>query len=175
MRRFIYSLVFSVSLGLFLTISAAAQTSTFSDKNAEYTFDLPEPLWKMNLKPTEKDPNPEYIYGDRSNGYLRIQKVSVKPTDLLSDLIKDTDEKLQFKPGYVAGKEETFAGALKGKVSNYEYVQSGKNMSGRVYFLKADDTTVYILHFTGLRDQLRPIRNQVDSIARTFKVSKTTK
>jgi hypothetical protein len=43
-------------------------------------------------------------------------------------------------------------------------------MSGRFYFLKADDTTVYILRFTGLRDGLRTIRNQVDSIARTFKV-----
>lgn len=175
MKRFIYSFVFAVSLSLLLALSAAAQSSTFSDKNVEYTFDLPEPIWKMNLKPTEKDPNPEYIYGDRQNGYLRIQKVTVKPTDLLADLVKETDVKLQFKPGYVAGKDENFAGKLSGKVSNYEYVQSGKNMSGRVYFLKADDTTVYVLHFTGLRDQLRPIRNQIDSIARTFKVDKAAK
>jgi hypothetical protein len=77
---------------------------------------------------------------------------------------------LQFKPGFVAGKEENFSGALKGKVSNYEFTQSGKNMSGRFYYLKADDTTVYVLRFTGLRDQLRTIRNQTDSIARTFKV-----
>ena len=172
MKRFIYSFVFSASLCLLIALSASAQASMFSDKNVEYTFELPEPLWKMNLKPTEKDPNPEYIYGDRLNGYLRIQKVTVEPNETLSDLVKDTDEKLQFRPGYVAGKDEVFAGALKGKVSNYEYVQSGKNMSGRIYFLKANDKTVYILHFTGLRDQLRPIRNQIDSIARTFKVNK---
>ncbi|MGI8470075.1 MAG: hypothetical protein ACR2N3_16670 [Pyrinomonadaceae bacterium] len=171
MKRFIYSLVFSVGLSLIFALSAAAQeVSTFSDKNVEYTFDLPDAVWKMNLKPSAKDPNVEYIYGDRLNGYLRIQKLSVKPNETLSDVTKNTDEKLQFKPGYVAGKEENFAGNYKGKVSNYEYVQSGRNMSGRIYFLKTDDATVYILHFTGLRDQLRPIRNQIDSIARTFKV-----
>jgi hypothetical protein len=43
-------------------------------------------------------------------------------------------------------------------------------MSGRFYFLRANDTTVYILRFTGERDRLKAIRNQTDSIARTFKV-----
>lgn len=170
MKRFIYSFVFSVSLSLIFAISATAQNSTFNDKNVEYTFDLPEPLWKMNLKPTAEKPSVEYIYGDRLNGYLRIRKTSLKAGETLADIILETDQKLQFKPGYVAGKEENFAGLYKGKVSNYEYVQSGKNMSGRIYYLKSDDTTVYILEFTGLRDQLRPIRNQTDLIARTFKI-----
>jgi hypothetical protein len=43
-------------------------------------------------------------------------------------------------------------------------------MSGRFYFLKAGDTNVYVLRFTAERDKLRSIRNQTDSIARTFKV-----
>lgn len=172
MKHFICSLVFTVGLGLIFALPVAAQTSTFSDKLSDYTFELPEPAWKMNLKPTEKDPNPQYIYGYRQNGYLQIDKISVKPDQTLSELIQETGAKIQFKPGYVAGKDENFAGALRGKVFNYEYVQSGKNMSGRIYFLKADDSTVYILHFTGLRESLRGIRNQIDSIARTFKTVK---
>lgn len=169
MKRFLFSAI----IGSFFALSAFAQSSTFSDKNVEYTFDVPEAVWKMNVKPTAANPNVEYIYGDRMNGYLEIRKISVKSNEPLSDVIqREMEQRLQFKPGFVAGKEENFAGALPGKVWNYEYVQSGKNMSGRVYYLKADDTTVYALRFTGLRDQLRPIRNQIDSIARTFKVKK---
>jgi hypothetical protein len=167
MKRFIFSLVFCV----ILSASLFAQSSTFSDKNVEYTFDLPEAAWKMTLKPSAATPNVEYVYGDRMDGFLQIGKITVKSDDLMSDVVqRETEQKLQFKPGFVAGREENFAGALKGKVTNYEFVQSGKNMSGRVYYLKADDTNVYVLRFTGLRDQLRTIRNQIDSIARTFKV-----
>lgn len=170
MKRFVYSIVFFVSLSLILSAAASAQSSTFSDKNVEYTFDLPESVWKMNLKPTAAEPNVEYIYGDRMNGYLKIQKISLEKGKTLSDAMLEMDRKLQFKPGYVAGKEENFAGSYKGKISNYEYVQSGKNMSGRIYYLKSGDDTVYVLSFTGLRDPLRTIRNQTDSIARTFKI-----
>jgi hypothetical protein len=46
-------------------------------------------------------------------------------------------------------------------------------MSGRFYFLKADDKTVYVLRFTGQRDKLRSVRNQTDSIARTFGLKKS--
>ncbi len=45
-------------------------------------------------------------------------------------------------------------------------------MIGRFYFLKAGDNTVYVLRFTGFRDKLRSIRNQTDSIARTFALKK---
>lgn len=174
MKRFTCALFFSIGLGLFFAFSAAAQTSTFKDKLSDYTFDLPEPVWKMNFKPTADKPHPQYIYGDRQNGYLQIDKTSIKPDAMMSDAVKDAEAKLRFKPGYIAGKEENFAGALRGKVFNYEFVQSGKNMSGRIYLLRADENAVYILHFTGLRDSLRGIRNQIDSIARTFKPVKAS-
>lgn len=173
MKRNNLSVLFSAFLGiLFAAAAVAAQSSTFSDKNVEYTFDLPEQLWKMTVKPSVASPSVEYVYGDRLDGHLEIRKVSIEPNEMLSDVIvRERDEKLQFKPGYIAGKEESFSGNYPGKVSNYEYVQSGRNMSGRFYFLKIDNTTVYILKFTGLRDQLRVIRNQTDSIARTFKIN----
>jgi hypothetical protein len=43
-------------------------------------------------------------------------------------------------------------------------------MAGRVYYLQADGRTVYVLHFTGLRDRLQRIQNQTDSIARSFRL-----
>lgn len=166
------SFLLSLFLGLFLAFSAFAQTQTFTDANADYTFDLPNETWKMTVKPSAISPNVEYVYGDRKDGHLEVRKLALKSGDLLSDLIADEEQKLQFLPGYVAGKEENFGGNLRGTVFNYEYVRAGRNMSGRFYFLKANDSTVYVLRFTGERDKLRAIRNYTDSIARTFEVKK---
>ena len=167
------SFLFVVLAALFLTATASAQTETFSDVNVEYTFALPEATWKMTLKPSDISPNVEYVYGERQSGHLEIRKVSTKPGAPLSETIRDEEQRLQFLSGYVAGKEEDFRGSLNGKIFNYEFVRSGRNMSGRLYFLKADDDSVYILRFTGQRDKLRSIRNQTDSIARTFELKKT--
>jgi len=166
------SFLFVVLAALLLTATAFAQTETFSDANVEYTFDLPEAAWKMTVKPSDISPNVEYVYGERQSGHLEIRKLSIKSGALLSETIRDEEQRLQFLPGYVAGKEEDFRGSLNGKVFNYEFVRSGRNMSGRFYFLKAADNAVYILRFTGQRDKLRSIRNQTDSIARTFELKK---
>ncbi len=128
-------------------------------------------LWKIVVKPSNLSPNVEMVYGDRQDGLLEVRKIVTNEEEMLSDVItREQDQKLQFLPGYVAGKEENFAGNLKGKVFNYEFVRSGKNMSGRIYFLKTDPKTIYVVRFTGLRDKLKAIRNQTDLIARTFQV-----
>lgn len=174
MRRFLFSVALSLCLSVIFGANAFAQSQTFSDTNAEYTFDLPEPAWKMVSKPTATSPNVEYVYVDRLDAHLEIRKLSSKTDELISDVIaREQEQKLQFLPGYVGGKEENFAGFLKGKAFNYEYIKAGKNMSGRFYYLR-DETSpdVYVLRFTGSRDKLRTIRNQTDSIARTFKPKK---
>ena len=171
MKRFIFSFVLIGLLSLGVSINAFAQTQTFSDVNVEYTFDLPDTGWKLTTKPTAGNPKVEYTYVDRLDGFLEFRKVSAKDTDMPSDIIqRDKEGTLQFLPGYVAGTEDVFAGNLKGKVFNYEFIKFGKTMSGRFYYLKADANTFYVLRFTGQKDKLRTIRNQVDMIARTFKV-----
>lgn len=170
MKRKIFSFISTAVIGLFFAASVFAQT-TFSDVNVPYTFELPEANWKQTVKPSAGSPNVEYVFGDRRDGHLEVRKISVGAGELLSDVIaREQEQRLQFFPGYVAGKEENFAGALKGKAFNFEFVRSGRNMSGRYYFLKSDDTTVFLLRFTGERDKLKSIRNQTDSIARTFKL-----
>jgi hypothetical protein len=164
-------LVFTLVLAFIATAPASAQTDTFSDPAVDYSFQLPEAKWKLTVKPSATSPNVEYVYGDRIDGYLTIRKVTVTRDLILSDLIEtEGRNKLQFLPGYVAGREENFAGKLRGAVLNYEYVAAGRNMAGRLYFLKANETTVYLLRFSGLKDSLRSLRNQTDSIARTFGV-----
>lgn len=152
--------------GLFLTAPVLAQNTTFSDPNVEYTFEIPEANWLM----TNKSPNVEYVYNDKKDGHFEVRKLSVKPGEMMSDIIRDEEQKLQFLPGYVAGKEENFKGAYDGRVFNFEYVRSSRNMSGRYYFLKINDATIYVLRFSGNRDKLRSIRNETDLVARTFKL-----
>jgi hypothetical protein len=167
MKKFIFTAIFM----LVFAFCAFAQTTTFSDVNCDYTFELPDLTWKMVAKPTVTSPNVEYAYGDRFAGNLEVRKISAKADDLVSDLIlRETDLKLQFWQGFVNGKELDFSGKLKGRVFNFEYVKNAKSMSGRFYYLRADDETVYVLRFTGLREKLLAIRNQTDSIARTFKL-----
>ena len=163
-------LIYSIGIIAILACSAFAQEQTFSDPNVDYTFVVPEAEWKMTVKPSATSPNVEYVYNDRTEAHLEVRKLTVAKGFILTDVIADEEQKLQFKPGYVTGKEENFAGKLRGSAFNFEYVAAGKNMAGRFYFLKANDTTVYVLRFVGKKDTLRVIRNQTDSIARTFGV-----
>lgn len=160
----------AAAVGLFAA-SAFGQTGVFADPNAEYTFAIPDAAWKMTAKPSSTSPNVEYVYGDRSDGALEVRRMTVPANRLLTDVIhQDEEVKLQFRPGFVAGREENFSGKLRGSVYNFEYVASGRAMAGRFYFLRANDTTVYLLKFSGPKDTMRSIRPQMDSIARTFGV-----
>lgn len=157
-------------IGLFV-FSVAAQTETFSDPNADYTFVIPEAKWKMVEKPSAGRPSVEFVYGDRADGVLEVRKLTVAKDSVLSDIVhSDEESKLMFRPGFVAGKDETFSGRLSGTVYNFEYVAAGKAMAGRHYFLRANETTVYLIKFFGPKDNIRSLRTQADSVARTFAV-----
>jgi hypothetical protein len=166
------SIFLSIALTLVAGVSAYGQFGTFSDPNADYTFDLPDERWKMTAKPSATKPNVEYVFIDRNDGHLEVRKLSVAKGSILADIMRDEELRLQFLPGYVAGRDENFSGHLRGSVFNFEFVRAGRPMSGRFYFLRPNDTTVYVLRFTGHRDKLRSIRNQTDSIGRTFDIQK---
>ncbi len=163
-----YSGLLVLAAVFLFSVSAAAQSSSFSNLDVEYAFDLPDAKWKMTVKPSSTTPNVEYVYTERNDGHFEVRKLTVPSRAMLTDIIRDEENKLQFMPGYVAGKEEPFGGFMNGSAFNFEFVRSGRPMSGRFYFLKAGDGTIYVLRFTGYRDKLRSIRNQTDSIARTF-------
>ena len=171
MRRLTISLAASMLFALAAFATASAQTQTFSDDKVNYTLELPSQTWRVVSRPDEMQQRAEFIYGDRLDGFLQVRKemveANVTPSNLASS---DKDAKLRFKPGYIDGKEERFAGRLNGVTISYEYTYSGKPMVGRIYYLQADNRTIYVLHFTGLRDKLSRIRNQTDGIARSLKV-----
>ena len=167
MKRFVsFGLVL---LALLAQVVTAQQTYTH-DK-VDYTFELPSPTWKAILEPDATHEYPEFVYGDRLDGYLTIRKEVVDAGTTPVELARrDQDLKLRFLPGFVEGKQEAFSGRLDGVTMSYEFVRTGKPMLGRTYYLQVDNRTIYALRFTGLRDKLSRIRNQTDLIARTFKI-----
>ena len=163
-------LVLVLNLFVLLTPVTLAQQVYTHDK-VDYSFDIPSPAWRAILEPDAAHEHPEFVYGDRLDGYLTIRKEVVEAGTTPGDLAqRDQDLTLRFLPGFVAGKTDSFNGRLDGVTMSYEFVRTGKPMIGRTYYLQADNRTIYALRFTGLRDKLSRIRNQTDLIARTFKM-----
>lgn len=160
-----------ISAVLALSCSLAGAQQVFTNDKVDYTIELPSTTWRVISEPDAAHEHVEFVYGDRLDGYLQIRKEVVDAGVTASDLAgRDRDQKFRFHPGFVEGKEETFSGRLNGVTASYEFIKTGKPMIGRIYYLQADNRTIYALRFTGLRDKLTRIRNQTDLIARSFKL-----
>ena len=151
--------------------SVAAAQQAYTSDQVDYTLELPSSVWRAISEPDAVHEHAEFVNGDRLDGYLQIRKEVVDADTTASNLARrDLDQKLRFLPGFVEGKEDPFKGRLNGVTVSYEFIKSGKPMMGRIYYLQADNRTVYALRFTGLRDKLARIRNQKDMIARSFQL-----
>ncbi len=170
MRKTLLTLCFI----MLLSMTTTAQTQTFARDGLDYALDLPSPLWRA-VSRFDVHEHFEFINGDDySNGYLRLRKKVVAPGTSPENLFRH-DEKweLQFLPGYVACSDSRgtkFDGQLRGAAFSYEYINKGRNMDGRIYYLQLDNRTFYALHFTVAGDKLQSLRDQMDSIARSFRL-----
>ena len=151
-------------------VTVLAQESLVSDQG-EYSIELPSSQWKSISESDTARERVEFVYGDRMDGFLQIRKEIVDAGTAAADVaLRDQDQKLRYIPGFVGGKQDPFSGRLSGVTASYEFTKAGKPMMGRIYYLQADNRTIYALRFTGLRDKLARIRNQTDSIARSLKL-----
>ena len=155
-----------------LIINATAQTQTF--KGVEYVLDLPSPSWRA-VSRVDVHEHLEFVNGeDYRNGYLRLRKQVVTADATAADIFREAEKwELQKLPGYVVcsgGTGTEFSGQLKGTVFSYEFVNQGRNMDGRIYYFRVDSRTFYILHFTVASEKLASLRDQMDSIARSFRL-----
>ncbi|HSE23167.1 MAG TPA: hypothetical protein VLB68_15985 [Pyrinomonadaceae bacterium] len=122
-----------------VSINANAQTQTFTREGVEYVLDLPSPSWRA-VSQVDVHEHLEFVNGeDYSNGYLRLRKKLVTPDTTTKDLFSEAAKwELHKLPGYVVcsgGEGTDFNGHLKGTVFSYEFVNQGKNMDGRIYYL----------------------------------------
>ena len=164
--------LFFVLLFIFSVVSG--QTQTFTRDGVEFALELPSPQWRAVSRFDVHD-HVEFIYdGSVTNGYLRLRKNVVDAGTLPEALVtRDEKQSLRFLPGYVVCGEckgEKFDGRLSGTTFNYEFTSGGQVMAGRLYYLQIDNLTIYTLHFTGARDKVQSIREQMDSMARSFRM-----
>jgi hypothetical protein len=167
-------------LGLFLLAAlspsashprAYVQEHSYSSAKTNYVVDFPSAVWRLVDEPDQIHQHAEFVYGDRNDGYLRIRQESLEEGLGIKEFAsRDQDQKERFRPGYVDGKDDPFAGRLSGRTVSFEFTQAGKPMAGRSYYLQGDSRTIYVLRFTGMRDKLLKIRNQTDLIARSFRL-----
>ena len=151
--------------------SVVVGQQAFTSDKTDYILELPTDRWRSISEADAEHEHVEFVNGERLEGHLRIRKETVDAGTSVTDLARrDLNQKLRFLPGFVEGKEENFAGRLNGITVTYEFIRTGKPMMGRIYYLQADNRTVYALRFTGLKDRLGMIRNQTDSIARSFRL-----
>lgn len=168
MKHLIAFLVLMMITG---SVSVAVSQVTYTSEEAGYSLDLPTSEWKVISETDAAHEHAEFVNGERLNGFLQIRREAVEAGTTPSDLARrDLDQKLRYLPGFVEGKRESFSGRLEGVTVSYEFVKTGKPMMGRIYYLQADNRTIFALRFTGLRDKLARIRNQTDLIARSFKL-----
>ena len=157
-----------------LTLTANAQTQTFSREGVEFVLDFPSPTWRA-VPRVDVHEHVEFINGtDGRDGYLRLRKKLVAPGTTTATLFAE-DEKWELSglTGYVVcsgGTGTEFSGKLKGTRHSYEFVKDGTNMDGRIYYLQADSRTFYVLHFTVASAKLARLVPEMDVIARSFQL-----
>lgn len=168
MKHLIAFLVLILITGSF---SVAVSQEGYTNNEEGYSLELPSSTWRVISEADAATGHAAFVNGERLQGHLQIRKEVVDAGTTPADLARrDLDQKLRFLPGFVEGKQEKFSGRLEGVTVSYEFVRTGKPMMGRIYYLQADNRTIFALRFTGLRDSLARIRNQTDFIARSFKI-----
>ncbi len=159
---------------MFATGASNSQTQTFTRDKLEYILELPSPSWRPVARLDVHD-HVEFIYqNDPASGELTLRKRLVDASTTPAELFR-FDEKWEFQrlPGYVvctSCEGETFAGELKGAVFSYQFVSGGQVRSGQVYYLQIDSWTFYSLRFTVPQGKLASMREDMDSIARSFRL-----
>jgi hypothetical protein len=175
--------VSSFALAFFILLAFAgigaditrAQDS-FDDPEGKYTLKLPSG-WVAIVNQDRLTGKTDFliVHGIRENGALKISTMEVDAkTEMLDVAAKHEQESLRFLSGYTKGKPENFVvggGQRNGALITYDFKNTaGQPQLGRTYLLRVNDTTVYLLRFTGRTNALSSLRNQTDMIARSFRL-----
>ncbi len=171
-------LAFAV-MGLVLGVSslrkAEAQGNTIDDPEGKYSLTLPNADWlAIQSQDGLGRKQIEVVYKVREDSLLKVRRIEVEKDAKLIDVFKkDEGQTLTFLPGYTKGALEDFSaggGKIPAAVTAYDFTQGGRPKKGRNYYLQVNETTVYLLRFTGNRGTMEALRSQTDAIARSFKV-----
>ena len=167
-------LVTSILIAALFPAAANGRSRTFTNESVDYVIDFPSAEWRA-LRSSEIVPartRKEFLYADGSGVRLLVRRKMVDADVTPADMVRRRQTWDQHLAGYVLVEEESFTGRLSGAKFSYEYTRGGKPMVALVYYLEADNRTIYSLLFTGPRDELQSHLDQTDSIARSFRLKK---
>lgn len=176
--RFYFSALWFAALLLATGAQALAQTAApsgevFEDPEGKYVLTLPAGWLAIVNEDGLGRKEVNIVYRVRENGALKVRRVDdVAAIEVMDYAAKDEGERVRFNPGYdkIALEKFLLGGSKNGALLAYDYKNTaGQPFTGRIYYLRADDKTIYVLQFTGRKNTLGVLRSQTDTIARSFK------
>lgn len=146
----------------------------FQDPEGKYSVSLPAGWLGIVNQDGLGRTDVNIVYRVRENGSLKIRRIdgANAETEVLEFANRDEADRVRFAPSYTKVKMEKFLVGPNnyGALLSYDYkTTSDQPFTGRVYYVRTDPQTVYILQFTGRKSTLGVLRNQTDVIARSFK------
>lgn len=156
---------------LLFPYAVRSQTGNLTYRDSNYVLGLPSAKWRAISVSGVAQDSTEFRYGDQGLVQMRIRRqivdAGVSPTDLL---LRQQSSDRVFLRGYVKGQQEIFQGRLSGVKYPYEYVSGGQPVAGLIYYLQADNRTIYRIEFIGPPEELLSMGDQTDYIARSFRL-----
>ena len=146
----------------------------FDDPEGRYTVTLPAGWLGIVNKNGLGQTDVNIVFKVRENGALKVRRIDdVDPKlEVMDYAIKDESDRIRFNPSYDKIGMEKFllGGSRVGALLAYDYkTTSGQPFTGRIYYLRTDEKTIYVLQFTGRKNILGTLRSHTDAIARSFK------
>jgi hypothetical protein len=163
-----------VVLLIALFVPAIYAQEFFEDPEGKFSVNLPSGWMAVVNQDSLGRKDVNIVFKVRENGALKVRRTDdVDPNMEVMDFAKrDEEQTVRFSPGYDKISLENFliGGGKSGALLSYDFRNAaGQPFTGRNYYLRTDEKTVYVLRFTGRKNILGSLRNQTDSIARSFK------
>jgi hypothetical protein len=172
MNRNLLLCLLSILCGAFLSGAGAAvrPQEVFEDPEGKYSLTLPKGWHAITSRDGLGRAQVDIVYQVREYGALKIRRIEVEKGTKALEQARREEQSLNFSlPGYAKGSIENFGAGVDAALLSYSFTNSGRPMIGRNYYLLVNETTIYLLRFTGSTNTLSPLRNQTDTIARSFK------
>ncbi|MEK7832310.1 MAG: hypothetical protein AAB401_14550 [Acidobacteriota bacterium] len=172
-RHFIFALSLLILTAAF-AVEASAQ-EVFEDPDGKYSMSLPAGWLGIVNKDGLGRNEVNIVYKVRENGALKVRRIEDADAkmDSMAYANKDESERIRFNPKYdkIGIEKFVMSAGKSGALLSYVYHStSGQPFTGRIYYLRTDEKTIYVLQFTGRKNILSTLRSHTDAIARSFKV-----
>src|SRR5262249_32211186 len=155
---------------LFLLIITAAPIAfaqnspeVFEDPDGQYMLTLPSGWLAIINQDSLGRKEINIVFKVRENGSLKIRRVddADPQMEIIDYAKKDEDQTLRFLPSYdkIAIEKILMGGGRVGALVSYDYKNNSQPFTGREYYLRLNEKTIYVLRFRGRKNVLSTLRS----------------